>query len=696
MRNVPQAEHLMQLSDIRLNHSLYYAVVVCWCLNILFLAKFALDWHKREPARLKAWLALAAVAVPAIAITFFLPARGGYDNNHDFLCIGQKFFTLQPAGLLSFKELSPLFTDGISDILSGYSLSAILWKNRLLPVLSIFIFFTGLRHLKAGIAVSAAGTAFLFFNFLSALNASSFSTTSANMFIWLLSLLALFDAYASPGPSARSLAWIMSSMVLVISARFEFLPVNILLCAALLISKPTEERARFLKPLNLLILAAGVCLLGFWTAHVLSVDIAHQLSGRNVSSLETLIYQLGAHNLGVITGVAPVRAGSFGDYLGRDTALTSGSAILSGLFLLTALTGTIAGCLADRKQVKWNLGLLSILALWISYFTFIFIPLDKYPLHFIRQQLYFFLPFAYLFTLGLNGFETMAKRSSGGRRVFFALCAAGIAAYAVLNARVALGLNRQLRTNDREFEFLMKAQRSWPKGCLAVHPAYNSANARVGLIKKYFPVLPEVKHTESSNQCQLKYVSAEPAIFTSTRPSHLEQVPLIAGPGDFPWRAISFNHGFYTTFRQGVLETHEPIPVTIGFFRLNGGRDKAFLDTLAGLEAFISKDYSAANQKFKEAAAADSSCLNCKYFLAMSYAALHKKSEAERELVKIDNVSPTALSCEQRALIKSLAAGEIDKAARSAKEIGNTNSEFFFGINFQKVILGLRPATSKL
>ncbi|MDP2865821.1 MAG: hypothetical protein Q8O90_06235, partial [Elusimicrobiota bacterium] len=171
---------------------LQYSVILSWAVSLLFLGKFAFDWWRCEPSRGNALLALTAIAVPAAIAAFLLPPRGGYDNNHDYLSLGTTFFTARPVVFPLFKEYSPLFTDGLADLLSGFSLRAVLWKNRLLPVLSLFIFFAGLRRLGAGLAASAGAAALLFLNFLSPLNASSFSTTSSNMFIWLLSLLALF------------------------------------------------------------------------------------------------------------------------------------------------------------------------------------------------------------------------------------------------------------------------------------------------------------------------------------------------------------------------------------------------------------------------------------------------------------------------------------------------------------------------
>jgi len=450
--------------DIIFSYLLHYSVILAWGLNIFFLAGFARQWHAREPDKPRAWLALAAVAVPAVAITFFLPARSGYDNNHGFMCLATEFFTTTPGALLSFKEVSPLFTDGITDLVSGNSIAAILWKNRLLPALSVFVFFTGLRRLGAGITLSAAGSAFFLLNFLSLLAASSFSTTSANIFIWLVSLLALFDAYAAKAAGARSLAWIMSSLVLVISARFEFLPVNLLLLTALLLVNRIAHKTRTFKTLPVIVLAAGVCFIALWGAHILKHYNPGQV-GSGLFPLISFIYQLGTLNLAIIAHGGQTIAEHYATSRNlRVLGLAATPAALIGFLIFTLPGVGIFIRAALKKTAKGALAAPAILTLWIIYFSTIFVPLSQYSLHFIRHQLYFFLPFAYLFILALAGFESAVARLPGRRAtLFYALCWAGIAAYAALNARAALAFNGELRTDDRELAFLMEAQRAWPR-----------------------------------------------------------------------------------------------------------------------------------------------------------------------------------------------------------------------------------------
>jgi len=584
--------------------TLYYSVVLAWALNIFFFSRFAAAWYRREPSKTRALLALAAVAVPAAAMAFFLPPRAGYDNNHDFLCLGSDFFTTRPRMLLYFKEVSPLFTDAVSDLLSNYSLAGVLWKNRALSLLSIFALFAGLRRLGAGLTVSAAGAAFFALNFLALLNASAFATTSSNVFIWLLSLLAVIDAYAAGGPATGGLAWMISSMVLVISARFEFLPPVFLMFAALLCARFSAQKKELLKTLPLALLLGGGCLLALWSAHALEPHPANQLAG-GFTPARNLVTQLGARNLAFAAGAVPRWTETLVDSLpGVDRRLAPAAVALPVLLLLLSVAGIVAGGFAGKENTRRNAVFLALLAAWIGYMSAIYSPMDTYPLHFMRHQLYFLLPFAFLLALGLDGYE----RAAGGReKAFRAILAAAVCAYAALNARAALSLNDELRTNDRELAFLMEAQRAWPRGCLAVHPSQNQYNTRADLLKKYFPMVTD--RAPEPGACLLKYVSPEPKIFSASAASPLDQPPLLAGPRSEPWRKLEFRHGYYTALARPappnwtgnyIRETVDPVPLTIGFFKFEaGGRDSSYLDSLAGADAFGVGEYAAANRKFR-------------------------------------------------------------------------------------------------
>ena len=655
---------------------LHYGTQLCWALALAGAGRFAAERRRDEPDRRAALLALAAVALPAALLPFLLPPRGGYDNEHDFECLGTVFFTLKPRLSLFFKEYSPLFTDGVTDLLSGRSLEAILWKNRLLPALSACALFGALRRLGASLAVAAAGTALLFLNFLSLLNASAFSTTSSIMFVWTLSLLALADAHAAPEPGAWRLAWTLSTTALVAGARFEFLPVNFLLLAAVIAAKPPEQRRALLRPARLLLLLAGACLLAAWISRSAALDPARQLVGA-FGPARNLASELGSRNLSVLAGLRPAYPPPGGNMAPRPAAADHA---LAWLFVLACAACAFAAPARRRS----NLLLAAPLLAWALYFSAIFWTPDFYPLHFMRHQLYFFTPFALLAALGLHGLEGAAARRPSAARAFPWLLAALTAAYAGLNARAALSYNGELRTNDRELAFLAGARRDWPAGCAAVYPRYSRLTTRDTVIAKYFPGLPERGGTAPG--CLLKYASPESFVFTDPAPPKLAQAPLLPGPAP-AWREAAFPHAFYTVFRAGRgapprIETTAPVPLRIGFYPPGSPRDRAYLLASAGLRAFGACDRDGAGSLLRAAAKEDPACLNCAYFAALGEAWRGRGREAGAALDRLRNESPGGLADAHLALAASLLAGDASAEA-AVSDIETADPGFFLGARFR-------------
>ncbi len=545
--------------------ALYSGVVLSWAVNIFFLARFAREWYLAEPEPRRAWLALALVCVPAFVLTLFVVPRGGYDNNHDFMSLGTRFFGLNPGQVLEFKEAAPLFTDWVSDIVSGYSLNAILWKNRLLFAGSAFLFFAGLRRLGIGIAVAAASAAFLFLNFLSVINASTFCTTASNLFIWFVSLAALFDVYGRAHIDSGRLLWIFSSMTLVVNARYEFLPVNLLIFAALMAYK-LKTRAKDLLNLRSLGLAVlFAALLVAWGSHNALAPRGADPFAQGPVVLTNPFYHLWSHNFAVIAGALPKIAMDIADsrYMVDSAVSLKAVLFISFCFILMSL-GVLGGALADKNRRIRNIWFFSVLCVWSGFFSFIYLPMDWYPLQFMRHHLYFLVPFAYLLALALDGARELLRGAPC--RVKAVLLFTGVAllaAYAAVNAAAALRLNGQLRTNDIELAFLAGSRKDWPENCRVYHP--HDQEHRTGLLKKYFPFVTPFAQEEAP--CLLRYVSAPPQIFYDVA----NPLAAPAAPKGAPWRTLSFKHAFYTNnFNNGPRrERVVPVPVTIGFFKMS-------------------------------------------------------------------------------------------------------------------------------
>lgn len=647
---------------------LHYGTLLCWAGALFYAGRFAAD-RLKEDGRLPALLAMAAVALPAGLLPFLLPPRGGYDNEHDLECLGAAFFTLKPELFRLYKEYSPLFTDGLADLLSGRSLEAVLWKNRLLPALSSCALFAALRRAGAGLAAAAGGTALVFLSFLSLLSASSFATTSGVMFVWSLSLLALADLHAAPEPDARRLAWVLATTVLVAGARFEFLPANFLLLAASLWSKPRARLRGLLRAPRLLLLLAGAALLAPWLARAAALSPERQLAGKYEPALN-LASQLGDRNLAVLAGAGPAYPAPGGAPAAPPSKL--GHA-LAWLFTLGALAAAAAGPLRRRG----GLALAAALLAWCLYFASIYGPPDLYPLHFMRHQLFFFVPFALLAALGLRGAEEAASARPAAARAFPFALAALVAGYAALNVRAARSFDAELRTNDRELAFLAGARRDWPDACAALYPRYSRHTFRDAVLAKYFPGLPGPG--KDFPPCLLKYASPEPFIFNDPAPPPLAQAPLLPGPAP-AWREASFSHAFYTTFRPGAAEREEtvaPVPLRIGFYPPGSQRDKAYLLSAAGLRAFSACDRAGARTLLRLAAEADPSCLNCAYFLALAGAALGQDPGAS--LSRIGKAAPAGPGPAHLELAAALRAGDAERAEAAIETLETANPGLFLG-----------------
>ena len=157
-----------------------------WLITLICTARFLYSFYKKEN-RINIFVLLLVASVMLYG-NFTSPIRGGYDNNHDFISVEIDFHNNNE--LFSYKEISPVFLKDIIDRTSNYSLKAILDTNRIIPLFSMLLFFATVRYAGAGSIGSLTGTAVLFLNFHTFLNASAFSTTSAAAFIFISSLAA--------------------------------------------------------------------------------------------------------------------------------------------------------------------------------------------------------------------------------------------------------------------------------------------------------------------------------------------------------------------------------------------------------------------------------------------------------------------------------------------------------------------------
>ena len=538
-----------------MKYLLLVAVVVAFGGNICFLARYGMGFFARFGLK-KTVIAAGIFELVFFAlflITAKVPLRGGYDNNHDFDYAGMEFFKLSDIEIgISQKEYSPQLGLALVDEASGFSLPGISIANKMLWPVWTALIFCALLELEAGIYGAVFGAGLLALSFLAILNSYSFSTTAWNMFFIASAVLATARLLKDAPVCAETVAWFFCSSFLVLMGRYEIWPVFLPPLAMVLFSQRKKLLSGWTLYLPLIEVWALFC--GGWLVYLHKVNTYN--GPREWRALYNFTAQLGSQNLSRSLGLPPMAVifivGAF-------------FALLVTLIILSAKTRR-----AIIIRTAW-------LAVWLYYFSVIFMPLELYPLHFMRHNLYFYLPVCILAGLAVSALELL---SCSAKKVAFAFCGLLLLVYGIANVKTALALNGELRTNDLEWQFLLKTRKDWPSNCVAVYP-YN--DSRFDIISKYFPFAwPEA--AASSDKCLLVYKSpvhnVVQVMFAEQDKPTDDFIKFLSPDYSNPVRATTFTHRFYTIWHGGGkgnlnLETLEPVPVTIGFYKVDRSQKPA-------------------------------------------------------------------------------------------------------------------------
>lgn len=222
---------------------------------------------------------------------------------------------------------------------------------------------------------------------------------------------------------------------------------------------------------NLTIICLGIGICSYCSGNVLS---SGWLDGRFSfnSPYENAVFQLSSNNFSMLLG----ENFTIGN---RHPSTQSNIVFNISIFLF------LSGCLAYIRKTTSNNRKTFVISLFAAatYLSIIYVQKDCYALQYIRHRLYFFMPFAILCALAAEGFVSMA----GKRRkyaVFFLYFF--IAAYALQNARTAIMLNNEQRSDDKMWQFLISAQDKIRDkyNNIVLHESWE--NSAVGMTKKYF------------------------------------------------------------------------------------------------------------------------------------------------------------------------------------------------------------------
>ena len=648
---------------IFLNNVLYFSICAAFLVNAAFLAAELAGWVKSGNWKKNLGLALLFAAAFAASQVFCrgISPRGGYDNEHDFNYLAVSFFQRSDRHVMFGKEISPLVTDALSDAASGFSLEAILVKNRSLMFLSGVLLFACLLKLGLGLSAAFFGFALFCFNFLAFLNGNTFSTTAPNVFFLFSSLFAA-AAFEKDRRDLKGLLWALAALFLVWTGRYElaFLPGLILAVSLLRPGGALRELA--LRPgaraRTWLLLCPAVLLFTGWALMLIrGGDYNGPLFSEAARLFRNLQYQLGEKNLGVF----------FPQAAGLAQYLAVGALVL--IFFRARFSGR------DRLVLG------AVLLLWTVYAAAIFIPLDRYPLHFMRHQLYFFIPFVFVFAAAWEALWDRPRGRALTAGLKWAALACFCALYLGANVKAVRSLEGEKRTNDLEWALLLKASKNWPKDCSVVYPVRDS---RYFLLRKYFPFYEDrgrrgnrysgsrlwadpLEGVPPSSGCFIKYLPPTYQIFSDADPGFSQDYnpasPSYAGPGDAPLYESAFRHRFYTIFADS--ESRREIPVRLGFYRADNVKDKAWILDSEGLSLFRGGGLAAAELKFRGALALDPGCGVCRVNLAACLAFGGKKREASALILKIAASGGAAMPL--LAALTDVTAGE-DAAALAGLE----------------------------
>lgn len=521
------------------------AIIAAFLANLLFLLLYAwravsVDFRLKWPRLLISLIVLSGVFGALLAASADVPLRSGYDNDHSFDDLSFRFHSPGAWGVVGTykKELSTLAGVSLVDILSGQRLEGILAANRILwPVCAVL---TGavLLELGAGLAGATVGAGLFGLSFLSIINAHTFSTTNWNLLYILCCLLSVCRLLRD-GASLSGWIWFFCASFIMLTARFEFAPVIVpLLFFAAWRCLKAGGGGKILPVL--FAVWAGVCAL--WAFHLRGM-VSENLFTPNYSEMfGNIAGQLGESNLSVVSGLSQ-------DFWGWTGISVMGlCAIASVIF-------------AFRKSREWLAP--AWLLLWMAYFALIFRPLEVYPLHFIRHQLYFFLPFCLFSGWAAGHIFRLLK----WRWLPVAVSAVFFMVYGEAGVRAARSHNSSLRTDDIEWQFLMTARRAWPENCRII----TVSRKRELLLRKYFPYA--YREPTRDGDCLLFYKPVCDEIIVELEKMY-DDMPSDKGlvldvNYSSPWLEQKFRHRFYTTFfgRYGkAREVRKPVPLTLGIY----------------------------------------------------------------------------------------------------------------------------------
>lgn len=328
-------------------------------------------------------------------------------------------------------------------------------------------------------SASFAGTVFFCINFNNLIAASSMASTQCNLFFFISAIVAGLSPFYRKNLKedyGAILTWAISSAVLLITSRAELAPVLLAIFTAGMISRiKASEMPGFFAGMRKYIAIAGLSLCLICSAKVLSGEGFKNRLGIH-SPYSNAVYQVISNNVAMLYGHEP-------------HLWTQPPHVSHHLMLIASLIISIWGCYLfcgnkeiDSKSKKQKIALSTAFFAAAGYLAFLYSPKDAYPLHFVRQRLYLFMTFPFIVSFAAEGFIYAAHR----KKAIIGAAAVIMAAYSVMNARTAISLNSEQRTDDKMWQFMTESQQYVRNRYDKINFGEKWETSAVGLLDKYF------------------------------------------------------------------------------------------------------------------------------------------------------------------------------------------------------------------
>lgn len=441
-------------------------IPAAWLINIACLILFLYNSWKQESNKKTALAVLLLISAGMFYMESGITLRDGCDEQIVMNILSHSFFEKNIV-----RESAILFIYDILFYLTGKSLNVILICNKVLPFISIVLFFTILRRLGISITCSASAAALMFLNFNMMIAASSMYPSSCIIFLTLCSIASASFAFINSNSGKLNLKlyllWFFSVLALIISFRAEIAPIPALLFILsfyFLFRKNKLSLADFKFP-DYAILLIGIAACAICSAAALSF-LSSDLINPGFEPYRNIIYHLIAYNFSVLFDGRLYIAAEKNIYMSLSMQIMF---LALSVFILIGLGNLIK----QRNQINTGKTVIYLMFfLLLLYAVNIYATRDCYPLQFVRQNIVCFTVFAFVFAFSSEGYKNIFNRQ---KNYFASFVTLFIFFYFCINAQTAFSLNNELRTNDKTWQIILNAQKEL-KGKYNIYSLFDRNN----------------------------------------------------------------------------------------------------------------------------------------------------------------------------------------------------------------------------